>query len=708
MNNSVCLSSSSCMTAAAQMFSNLAQNHTNIDPCTNFDWFVCGGFDERYGLAQHKPPFSTFDITSDFNNATSLDGLSWDYPSDSNHSAYSPMKLGKEALAADRANFNMMQDAYNACLNETAIQKLGVQPLVSLVEHVTKSFDIRNKHDVNGGNSPHSVPGLSKTILVLERLGVSTFEQLQLGVDPHDEKAKYIQARSAGLTLDKLAYTDPDTMERYQSTIEKVFSKLLPGSRAQESGLLSHAVVKLETDILRSGGATIDESWSLPTHTLVQEVGRLKGWGEALQLGQVVEDLAHRRAIQDTIQLQLENPLYLSAISKILATTRTSAIEAYLTWRVIMTYYSFVDGKEVEPISRFLETLPGNKPAVEKQNRELFCLDIVERQVGWILSRFFLEWAFSGNEKEIGQAITTAVKQQFSSHIRRMNSINVADRGKAISKLNLMEMEIQYPTENPNITDPSALEAYYKGLNLTDSYFSNALSYNVFEIDKAWSSLNRPSFREQWPLSTTRAYSHYSYIGNEVVLPASIMQPPFLHADLPSYCNYGAFGALAGHEMAHAFDNRGRHYNEPGDPSEIFSSQTATNLSKLKDCFKQQYSKFALRGPHGALLYVRPNTADGNIADAAGLTIAFEAWKRSSHAADNFDLPGLEHFTHDQLFFIAWGQMWCSKEGRETADMRIREDNAPPRFRILGTTANSEAFRRAFSCPVKNPTCELW
>lgn len=123
--------------------------------------------------------------------------------------------------------------------------------------------------------------------------------------------------------------------------------------------------------------------------------------------------------------------------------------------------------------------------------------------------------------------------------------------------------------------------------------------------------------------------------------------------DLPAYVSYGAFGSVAGHELTHAFDSSGRHYDEHGNYTDWWTEHTVQEFSKRADCFVEQYSDFTVEGRNGEPLHVNGKLTLGeNIADSGGLAAAFTAWKQRQGGAPDEDLPGLEFFSHDQLFFI--------------------------------------------------------
>jgi endothelin-converting enzyme len=204
--------------------------------------------------------------------------------------------------------------------------------------------------------------------------------------------------------------------------------------------------------------------------------------------------------------------------------------------------------------------------------------------------------------------------------------------------------------------------------------------------------------------------AYYNPPGNEIVFPAGIMQFPVFDVNIPAYMSYGAFGSVAGHELSHAFDSTGRHYDQNGNFTDWWSNGTVKAFKEKVECFVDQYSNFTVPGPDDKPLHVNGRLTLGeNIADAGGLSASFQAWKRRSAETPNQDLPGLEHFTQEQMFFVSYSNWWCGKTRKDTAINRIYTDpHAPKWARILGTMANSREFRESFQCKVKEPTCQLW
>lgn len=188
------------------------------------------------------------------------------------------------------------------------------------------------------------------------------------------------------------------------------------------------------------------------------------------------------------------------------------------------------------------------------------------------------------------------------------------------------------------------------------------------------------------------------------------MQFPIFDVEAPAYISYGGFGSVAGHELSHAFDSSGRHYDQDGNYTDWWSIATVDAFKEKAECFVQQYANFSIPGPDNKPLHVNGRfTLAENIADAGGLSAAFQAWKRRTAENADKDLPGLGHFTHDQMFFVSYSNWFCAKSRKGTAISRVYTDpHAPEWARVLGTMANSREFRKSFQCKVKEPTCQLW
>lgn len=259
--------------------------------------------------------------------------------------------------------------------------------------------------------------------------------------------------------------------------------------------------------------------------------------------------------------------------------------------------------------------------------------------------------------------------------------------------------------------NPDNLRKVYKNVEISNStFFDNAVYMIRNEVASMWSALGKPVDRNQWDMTVPTVNAYYNPPGNEIVFPAGIMQFPVFEVELPQYVSYGAFGSVSGHELSHAFDSTGRHYDQNGNYTDWWTKHTVEGFKERAECFVDQYHNFTIEGNNGELLHVNGKLTLGeNIADAGGVAAAFKAWKKRAAETPNAHLPGLDFFTQEQLFFVSYSNWWCGKSRKEFSINRIYTDPHSPLWaRVLGTMANSREFRESFQCPVKEPTCEIW
>jgi len=427
-----------------------------------------------------------------------------------------------------------------------------------------------------------------------------------------------------------------------------------------------------------------------------------------LQLSKVLAGLTPSDYKPD--RLIIASPDYMTTLKDLLASTSKEALQTYFLWKVIQSFASEIESDAVKPYQRFINELQGRDPESTPE-RWRVCVSHVDNGLGWILSRFFVEKAFSAKAKKVGDQIVSDIKDMFIEKLKVTKWMDNEVIDLAIDKVHKIVQKIGYPTTSPDITNPADLQDYYHSVEIsTSTFFANAISMSEFEVQREWKTLGKPVDHNEWGMTVPTVNAYYNPPGNEIVFPAGIMQFPVFDVEVPEYLSYGAFGSVSGHELSHAFDSTGRHYDQNGNYTDWWTNGTVAGFEERADCFVDQYHNYTVAGPDNKPLHVNGRLTLGeNIADAGGVSAAFAAWKVRRAEKPNQDLPGLEHFTQEQLFFVNYGNWWCGKSRKETAISRIYSDPHAPKFaRILGTMANSRDFKESFGCKTKEPVCELW
>ncbi|KAB5582760.1 hypothetical protein GE09DRAFT_1076327 [Coniochaeta sp. 2T2.1] len=710
-SNALCLTPA-CVHVASELLYNLSPDHKNIDPCTKFDKFVCDGWRDRHDLRPDQGSLNSISIMADANNMALRHILEAPYPEASDHSFFSPMRLTVRTSNADQDNFNELQRAYNACMAVDTIKEVGIAPLQDLLGQLSKILVVDDAEFGTGVKlQEKDAKDISNAILLLEQLNIPHFVSLGVGTDDKDPDNQVVFAGPRyGVGLPSPTYYgDKNTVEDYKSALAQVLKAVLPSPAARKAvDKLAAAVVELESKIaaatppledLQDGTKGYNPLSLKDTAALIPVLG----------LDHVLPSLVPSNYTLDRMITSF--PDFFANLSDIISSSGKDTVQAFLSWKIIQSTAGQVEAPEIKPYTQFMNKLSGKDPdAVPDRWRT--CLGHVDGGLGWILSRFYVEKAFSADAKDLGDTIVSDIKEQFISRLADLEWMDDEVKKLAADKVKAIIQKIGYPTNSPNITDAAALKEYYASLTITDSFFNNSLSINAMAVNQSWSQLGKPTDRGAWGMTAPTVNAYYNPPGNEIVFPAGIMQFPVFGAGLPKYINYGAFGAVAGHELSHAFDNNGRHYDVTGNMTDWWTNGTVAAFETRAECFVKEYGNFTAAGPNGETLHVNGRATLGeNIADAGGLSAAYSAWVKRRQSYPDLDLPGLsDDFSQEQLFYLSYGNFWCSKYTQSALTRAVYTDEHSPAFaRIEGTAMmNSRGFREAFNCPVKEPVCELW
>ncbi|EXJ92195.1 hypothetical protein A1O3_00745 [Capronia epimyces CBS 606.96] len=696
----VCLTPA-CIHASSEFLYNLSPDYQQIDPCTDFEELVCGGWRDRHDLRPDQGDAFTGTIMAESSELLLRHILEAPYPDSSTHSYFSPAQLDPASGSVDKDNFDKLKAAYDACLDEDTIREIGVAPLVEILDEISSRFSV--------ARHPHSADNedLSETVLYLAKLGVSALVSSGTGADDKDPDTVVVSVSAPyriGLPAKEL-YLDEKIVERYETVVSQVISALNLSSIHETAD--AHALVEFEKKLAAASpdAEDRDDVTKYYNPTSLAEAERLT---PQLHLSKILKSLVPSDYDLDRVIVMA--PEYLKDLANLLDETSEDTLRAYFLWKAIQAYASYVEADAITPYRRFSNELQGKDPD-SKPERWRTCVGHVDDGLGWLLSRFFVETAFSAKAKEFGDRIVSDIKDQFIEKLKATEWMEQEVIDLAIRKVHNIVQKIGYPDKSPNILDPDSLYRYYERVNINSSaFFENAVSMTQLEVAREWSALGKPVDRDQWDMTVPTVNAYYNPPGNEIVFPAGIMQFPVFDVNVPEYVSYGAFGSVSGHELSHAFDSTGRHYDQNGNFTDWWTEKTVANFKERAECFVQQYSNFTVDGADNKPLHVNGRLTLGeNIADAGGLSASFAAWKKRAAKSPNQDLPGLDFFTQEQLFFVSYSNWWCGKTRKETAIQRIFTDpHAPKWARILGTMANSREFKESFHCKPKEPVCELW
>ncbi|EIW70025.1 hypothetical protein TREMEDRAFT_29362 [Tremella mesenterica DSM 1558] len=416
--------------------------------------------------------------------------------------------------------------------------------------------------------------------------------------------------------------------------------------------------------------------------------------------------------------ITVTHPPYLQAVTKLVHETPDYVLGGYFAMKLGMTYAGAL-GPNVEvrkEKTRLNEVLRGIKKGTP-ENREDVCLASVDDIVGFIVGREFVKETFSPEAKADAEDIINSIIHAFHDKLPDVKWMDAESAKAAQLKAEAIIPKVGYPSF-PNTTDPASLERWY-GRTIVEKgdFFGAVISSTLVEGSRTWLTLGRQRDRGGWDMYPQTVNAYFSPSDNEIVFPAAILNPPFYSHAWPDHLKYGAFGSVAAHELTHAFDNSGSQYDEHGRLREWWSNATVEAFEERAQCVSKQYSHYWVLDQSGNKVYVNGNLTNGEDIADSGLAQAYTAWQNKiKESGESIALPGLEQFSDEQLFFIAFARIWAQLIRPQAAVQRIRTDpHSPNQWRTIGTLRNNGEFAKAWNCkvgsgmrPKKEDRCELW
>ncbi|KAF4494049.1 endothelin-converting enzyme 1 [Fusarium agapanthi] len=684
--------SASCVHIASEILGSLALNYTEIDPCEDFEQYVCGNW-----AARHEIPagdISTDGLTLAQENVASAlrQILESPYPT-GDDAGWITVNLTKEQSKADKEIFSMIQDTYQVCTNYSALEGEGLQTLHEVVKTVVDLYPATGNKTASN-TTQHSV-AMGKTLTFFESIGIQTFQrfiQKQKDTDPDA-----VQLTLFPLQPDELVL--PATEQDLQEYI-KIASQLL--AVVHPSNISTTAAAKLITSVIELEGKLVAASalaeQNGPTSAIVS-IDEAQKQFPGLNYEYVIEQLAPKNWKGD---VQFIVPVYFNNASQIISETPTTILQGYFVWKAITSISIYIEDDLTNAYNDLVNNIRDRDPETTAP-RWKRCINLMNYGVAWtqgsqitsqfigptgltwILSRFFVDKHFSPEANELTSNLVQHIKDSFSERIESWDWATDEVKKASIEKVEAMQKIIGLPTF-PDAVDPIALKEYYSEVKIQPSLALTALSFAKSKVKNNWATLGKPYNRGQFVLSTLTANAYNARTLNQIVLFAGFQQFPIYDVDFPSYLLYGGMGSVVGHEITHGFDNIGRSFDTIGNATQWWDEESIKAFEEKTKCFVEQYNNFTILAPNGTDVHVNGTlTLDENIADAGGVSSSYEAWKKwESEKGKARNLPGLQDFTHEQLFFIKWGQTWCSNVSPKLGLTLLEDDvHSPAPARVL-------------------------
>uniref|UniRef100_A0A0K0EMK7 Neprilysin n=1 Tax=Strongyloides stercoralis TaxID=6248 RepID=A0A0K0EMK7_STRER len=686
----------------------LQRINKSVDPCDDFYEYACGNWIINNPSPNYTSSWTVYDVVS--------------------------QNVGK--LVEDSINNCNINDAseglikakqfYNTCINVTLTEENKGIVLGKLLHTGRPENDKFNKFLYNNGKWPliDSSWNLSNINISIEsqigylkkEFGIDTFiytyamgydiqsnltillmtgEMLPLGLgifsqenyfndkimDAYSvlqEKVAYLLARDSNLTLidGKINKNDLKMMLQVEIDLAKVIQNVY----------------------MKPNSNTTDDLYSLIT---LQQV--LPGFAWKDYLSSLLPKTIYDKILDGKKLINLDSLTYILEVKKLLLKYQFKDLQNYMIWRLIKYSLPYMSTEYTQLLADFSAILYGQPNQVTPVNET--CLGYVRGNyempnLGYAITEGFVKKNFHTNTKDDATILIKDVKESLEYIMLQSEWMDEVTKSNALKKAIFMKTFTAYPDWVMNKT---LQNIYYKDLLAPQgvSFVSLNLMLRSWAVVKNFELIDTktnfldfhgpPVATDAWYTATTNSFS--------IPIDAA---------------NYGAVGAVAGHEMSHGFDATGHQFDEYGNINDWWTNKSEEMFNEKLICMEKQFSKYCY--PNIGCINGK-NTVNENVADLAGLKAALKAYeikKITHHSGKEERLKLIPEYTMDQLFYLNFASFWCGKESKESLKMTLDEDShSPGKYRVIGTLQNIPEFSRAFNCQIgskMNPIdkCSIW
>jgi len=351
-----------------------------------------------------------------------------------------------------------------------------------------------------------------------------------------------------------------------------------------------------------------------------------------------------------------------------------------LQWNVLRSAAPYLSKPFVDASFAYNQALSGQKVQTPRWQR---MSNLTDGTVGELLGQLYVEKHFKPEAKaRMNEMIANLVKA-YEIRIKKLDWMSDVTKEKASAKLKAFTPKIAYPDKWKT----------YDGLVITNkSFVQNLRNAGQWSYNEMIAQLGKPVDKSRWGMTPPTVNAYYNPVMNEIVFPAGILQYPFFHPDADDAFNYGAIGAVIGHEISHGFDDSGSQYDKDGTLRNWWTAEDLTRFKAKAALLQKQFDDYTVLDS----LHVNGKLTMGeNIGDLGGLNAAYEAFKMTPQGKSEKKIDG---FTPDQRFFLAWAQVWRSNTLTERkAQLIVTDPHSPSEYRTIGAPVNMDAWYKAFN-----------
>jgi putative endopeptidase len=617
----------------------------SVRPGDDFNRYVNGKWTDNTPIPADKPSYGAFGILRDLSQQRVRDILDgW--------AADKSLKPG-----SDEAKVAAL---YRTYLDDATAEKLDSKPIEPLLDAVKKAA---SRDDI-------------ARIMARPTFGNSFVGAFVIEDQKHSDRYALYLAQS-GLGLPDRDYYLKDNFKTQKERYQQYVAQMLGLIGWNEPEKAAADIVAMETQLAqaqwtRAESRDRDKTYNPMTVAELEKAAPGFPWSAFLSeagFGKADRVIAW----QNTAMPKL---------AKLFADTPLATLQAYEAFHIAddaapLLSKRFVDANWAFH-TKFLNGVQEQRPRWKR------AVDATEDAMGEAIGRTYVAKYFPPASKAKMEQLVGDLRTAMKARIENVTWMEPQTKARALEKLAKFNVKIGYPSKWRDYAKLQVAEGDLVG---------NTLRAARFERERQIARIGQPVDKTEWGMTPQTINAYYSPTRNEIVFPAAILQPPFFDPNADMAVNYGAIGAVIGHEITHGFDDQGRKSDGNGDLSDWWAPADAAKFDTQASKLGAQYESFDFPNVPGVHITGRLTMGE-NIADLGGVLLALDAYKLSLHGKP---APVLDGFTGDQRVFLGWAQVWRTAMRDDTLRTLMTTDpHSPGMVRAFAPLRNVDAWYRAF------------
>ncbi|HWZ84135.1 MAG TPA: M13 family metallopeptidase [Terriglobales bacterium] len=652
-----------------------------LNPCSDFFQYSCGKWLKANPIPSDQPGWGTFNSLAIWNIAAVRETLE-QAAVESNSRTSAEQKIG---------------DYYAACANESAIDQAGLTPLQPMLDRIAQLNDKKQLPELIAYIHQRIRPA-NLNFIDAQYQGVLFGIYAQPGFD--DASVTLAALDQSGMNLPAREFylkDDAKSKEIRDQYVKHVIRMLeLTGELHDKAAADAQAVLAMETAlanaamdiVLRRDPKNQNNKMSLAQ---VQALTPSFNWTKYFSA----------MGAPASPQYLVIAPDFFRGMEKLIASQSLDNWRAYLRFSAVHYNAPLLSKAFVEEnFDYYGRALNGAQTMQPRARRCSFSADI---DLGELVGQAYVARYFPPENKARMLEMVQAIEAALGEDIRNADWMSPQTKKLANEKLAAQIDKIGFPD---HWRDYSAVEIR------RDDYLGNVQRASAFEIKSRLAKFGKPTDRQEWNMTPPTVNAYEDPPSNTINFPAGILQPPFFESAQIDAVNYGAIGAVIGHEIIHGYDDQGRKFDAHGNLRDWWTLEDAANYDRRDACITDEYTQDV---PEAGVKQNGKLSAGEDTADNGGIHIALGGLTNKLKAQGK-DLDSLtkDGLTELQTFFLSYAHVWCGQQRPEAARTAVMsQGHSLGRYRVNNVVANMPEFAHAFGCKSGQPmvhenACRVW